>query len=332
VTTPATTALAETAYVPTGFAWRILGVFALLALVIGHKHGFSIDREMLPILPLIAVLVGVSVFYRTVRPNRMFSLTTGILAFFILNMLVMGPLSYFVLAYERPLYDAELAALDQALGFNWRWLQKITADSVWLSLLGEWIYGTSGLQMVLAWCVLGWSGQFQRLGIFMGALVLATGTVLVLSGLFPAVGAYVHYGIGPADLGHLEGTGAGVWHLNHFNALRDGSLRHLVLSKSEGLITFPSFHTVVAVLAGWGFWRCGAWRWPMAIYSGLVVLTTLPFGGHHLVDVLAGAAIAAAAVAIATRAEQSAPYAPTNSALFKAARSLLPVQKHATRS
>lgn len=290
---------------PNGFAWRVVGLFGCLTLAMGVTQGFTLDAEVLPLLPLVAVLLLVSFFYRTMRPNRAFAMTTGILAFFMSLMLVMGPLSYVVVSYDRPLFDAELAALDRALGFDWRALQQATASSAWASMSGALIYGSSGLQMIFAWLVLGWTGQFRRLSIFLGALALSTGTVLLLSGLFPAVGAYVHYGVPNSDLGHLKGTGAGVWHLNHFHALRDGSLRHLILSKSEGLITFPSYHTVVAVLSGWALWRIGYWKWPMAIYSGLVVATTLPIGGHHLVDLIAGIAVTAAAVALATAVERS---------------------------
>ena len=37
-------------------------------------------------------------------------------------------------------------------------------------------------------------------------------------------------------------------HYEHFMGLRDGSYRILSLAKTEGLITFPSFHTVMSVL------------------------------------------------------------------------------------
>jgi PAP2 superfamily len=294
-----------TPHAPNGFAWRIVILFGLLTLAMSVMQGFTIGAEVLPIVPLIAVLLAVSFFYRTLRPNRMFAMTTGILAFFMATMLVMGPLSYVVVSYDRPLVDAELAAIDHALGFDWQALQRVTAANWWLSKSSALIYGTSGVQMILAWLVLGWTCQFRRLSIFLGALALSTGTVLLLSGIFPAAGAYVHYGVPESDLGYLSGTGAGVWHVKHFYALRDGSLRHLVLSKSEGLITFPSYHTVVAVLSGWALWRTAHWKWPMTIYSALVVATTLPIGGHHLVDLIAGAAVTAFAVAVVSSVERT---------------------------
>lgn len=294
-----------TPHAPNSFAWRILNLFGLATLALGYSLGFTVDLDVLIVLPVIGALLAVHFFYRTLRPNPAFAASTGVAAFFISCMLVMGPLSYIVVANGRPLMDADFAAIDAALGFDWRAVQRFTAQNWWLSKGGAWVYGWSGMQMILTWTVLIWTGQFHRLSIFLSALVLATGVVLIISGFMPAAGAYVHYGVAADQMGHLKGTGAGVWHLKHFTALRDGSLRHLVLAQSEGLITFPSFHTVVAVLAGWGLWQMRLWRWPMAVLSAAVISTTVPIGGHHLIDLFAGGLAAAAAVAVATGSDRT---------------------------
>jgi membrane-associated phospholipid phosphatase len=292
--------------IPHRFAWQVVVGFAALSTVLGLAQGFTVSTWQLILLaPMLAALLATATFYTRRRPNALFSRTLSITAFFIAYSLVMAPLSYFVTAFNWPLNDATLARIDQTLGFDWLALQRITAANAWLSWAGSWIYATSGLHMVLAWVVLGVAGQTARLSQFFSALAVSTAVVLLICGVVPAAGAYAFYGITDGQLGHLKGTGAGVWHLEHFYALRDGTLRYIDLQKTEGLVTFPSYHTAIAVLSGWSLWRV---RWlglPSACYSAVVILTTLPIGGHHLIDLIAGAAITAASIALAAWVERT---------------------------
>ena len=91
------------------------------------------------------------------------------------------------------------------------------------------------------------------------------------------------YGITPAELGFLKGTGAGVWHMHDYTGLREraGCARSTCRRPPKGSSPFPSFHTVVAILCGWSLLKT---RWvirPYAAYAGLVVFTTLPLGGEN---------------------------------------------------
>jgi membrane-associated phospholipid phosphatase len=62
--------------------------------------------------------------------------------------------------------------------------------------------------------------------------------------------------------------------------------RHL-----QGVVTFPSFHAIMALLTAYALHDIRilspfAWLW-----SGLVVLSTIPIGGHYAVDLLAGGVV-----------------------------------------
>ena len=185
---------------------------------------------------------------------------------------------------------------------------RFTAERQWLSQVSAFVYHTSGGQIFLSWIVLSLTGQLPRLSVMMTAMAIATGVCLVLSGLFPAVGAssLLRHHSGRA---RVPGTGAGVWHMHDFTGLREGSMRAIDLSQLEGIVTFPSFHTVVAILCGWSLLKTRWIGWPYAAYAGFMVFTTLPFGGHHLADVLCGAAIAVASIAIGWRVETVRPAA-----------------------
>ena len=65
---------------------------------------------------------------------------------------------------------------------------------------------------------------------------------------------------------------------------------------SSCLVTFPSGHTILAVIMTYAL-RGSRWTLiPAIIVNGLMVVSTIPHGGHHLIDLVVGAAIAACAI------------------------------------
>jgi membrane-associated phospholipid phosphatase len=80
--------------------------------------------------------------------------------------------------------------------------------------------------------------------------------------------------------------------------LRSGPAAVLDFRKMEGLVTFPSFHTVLAIITAYAFRGFRLLALPALVLNGAVIVSTLPEGGHYLVDVLAGALIAAAGIAL----------------------------------
>jgi len=67
----------------------------------------------------------------------------------------------------------------------------------------------------------------------------------------------------------------------------------------RGLIAFPSYHGVLAILLIW-YARHVSWlRWPFLALNTVVLISTPEQGGHHLVDVLAAFPVAALAIFLA---------------------------------
>jgi membrane-associated phospholipid phosphatase len=289
---------------PNRFTWAMLIALGALTACLGIYQGFSVDsRSVIIGTAILVVMLALAHFYTAWRHEPQFACPTVIVAYFVANALVFGPLSYFIISFNMPLYDQHLAGLDQLTGFDWRALQHWTASSWYVSVAALRIYFTSGSQLFLVYIVLSLTGQFRRLSVFMTAMVIATALCLLCAGLFPAVGAYTYWDMQPADFGYLKATRAGTYYVHDFQAVRDGTMRALDLSKLEGIIQFPSFHTVVALMCAWAFYETRRARIPAILFSSIVVVTTLPIGGHHLADVVAGAVVALIAVTAAWRVE-----------------------------
>lgn len=156
-------------------------------------------------------------------------------------------------------------------------------------------YDQAAIQGILALPLLILARQNDRLMKMLTATFVALIVVHIISIFFPAVGAYGYLGLTPADHPHIllssEGHTAA-----YVMQLRTGTLFDLNSVPVMGLITFPSFHTVMAVQAVWAFWHIHILRWPAVAFNLLVWVGTLFHGSHHLIDTLAGAVVAAGSI------------------------------------
>ncbi len=71
--------------------------------------------------------------------------------------------------------------------------------------------------------------------------------------------------------------------------IRSDELRVLPPTFGEGLVGFPRFHAISAVLNIWAGWPLRRWRIAILPVNLMMLAATPVFGGHYLVDVLAGA-------------------------------------------
>ena len=66
-----------------------------------------------------------------------------------------------------------------------------------------------------------------------------------------------------------------------------------------GVICFPSFHVIWAMLCAYALWGFRWLRIPALLFSALIVFSTMTIGNHYLCDVLAGMVLGIAAIVIA---------------------------------
>ena len=284
-------------FFPSTGLWIFLGVLALVDLVAMAAAGFRLmGYEIAWVAVIGAGFWGLGYFYSTVRPDARLAALSFVAAYLIPFTVLGAILSYVGTSLNIPLLDAQFARMDAALGLDWMAVLSFSDGHPAVGTALRVAYHSSLLQMVSVFIVLAGTRQLDRLAGFL-KLFTATGIITILASIvFPAAGAFVFHNP-PAELRDVVGQAAGIWHLEHFEALRSGAMRTIKLNTVEGLITFPSFHTALAVITAWAVWRTSYLALPVLGISVLVIASTVPIGGHYFVDVFAGAAIAAACIA-----------------------------------
>lgn len=237
-------------------------------------------------------------FYRAMRPEPRLAATCAALAQMIGFTLIAAPLSYLAAGLDRPLVDDMLVRADAAIGFDWRaYLAWADAHPAIAAVLRT-SYESLLPQLAAAVCLLGFTARFAELRRFARAIIIAGLATILVSAWLPALGGYAWFGLGPIAYPHLSPADA--WqHVPDMLHVRDGSLRLLSVPGLQGLIAFPSFHAALALIFAWAFWQHRLTRWPGLALEAMVLLSTPVDGAHYLSDVLAGLAVAAAALALA---------------------------------
>jgi hypothetical protein len=261
-------------------------------------------------------------------PQVMFVL--GGTAQIVLLTAVMTPLTYVAASAALPMQDANLLAVDRALGFDWAGYVGYVDAHPALAALMNCGYAMIRWPIFAIPVVLAALGRYRRIEEFTFAFGLALLVTTLVSGLVPAIGVYQQIGLDPAALKHID-PGAYLDQLRDLPPTRAGVLRHLELLNLGGIVTFPSFHAASAVLYTWALWPL-RWSRPFVVFVNGVMLAATPLnGGHYFVDVIAGIAIAVSAIVTARlvgRAIARLQFKPgeTGFAMPAPARSIVPAE------
>jgi hypothetical protein len=291
-------------------AWRVLALNWILVAVMGAALSVSLLVTDFSIGLLgVAIVAGyVAVYggfaYANARsakrrdPQVMFVL--GGIAQLTLITALMTPLTYVAAASNLPMQDANLLAIDRALGLDWPAYVRFVNDHPLLAIWLSYGYSMIRWQLFAVPVVLAAVAHYRRVGEFAFAFGAALIATTIISGLVPAIGVYQEIGLDPASLKNLHPL-AYLEQVRDLPPARDGTLRHLSLLGLAGIVTFPSFHAASAVLYGWAMWPA-KWMRPIAVLANGAMMAATPIdGGHYFVDLFAGIAIAVLAIVAARR-------------------------------
>lgn len=239
---------------------------------------------------VMAFLGGGYLIYRVTRPDPALSNLCGALAAITLSGAAAGIISLIGLRFGAPLIDEHLAAFDHALGISTPNIVRASAAwPRWSALLGI-AYDSSFPLLCCVAIVLTLARRYEqlwKLAFVFAATIIACTTISVL---LPARGAFAHFAYG-ADLLDALPHGAGLYHLPKFDYYRNDSAPVIAFSSLSGVVTFPSFHTALALAT---IAACAGIRWlflPSLFWNALVIYSTIPVGGHYAIDLPVGAAL-----------------------------------------
>ncbi len=223
---------------------------------------------------------------------------TGFLVSFTAGASVLNAM---LLTVAGPRIDTLLAQADIALGLDWPGMMRAMADHPCLLKILHLAYGVLLPEISLAVVVLATLNRIPSLYRFILAVAIGALICIFVWTLFPAFGAMSVYHLDPALAARLNVPVDGAYGEALIRMLRDGP-GHIASSNVKGLIGFPSYHAVLALLLIW-YLRDVQWlRWPVLILNGIVIFATPIEGGHHWVDVFAAVPVTALSILLARRA------------------------------
>ena len=204
---------------------------------------------------------------------------------------------YLGTAATLPFQDARLAQIDQWLGFDWVAFVKFANSSALASWLLVKAYQSTPYMLtgtMLWFCI---SGQGERLAEFLALSCITSIGIAIGMMILPAAGAYSYYHL-PFAAYENFGAGSGMWHHELLMALRTGQTTVIDFNvpNSNCLVTFPSGHTILAIIMTYAL-RGSRWTLiPALIVNGAMLVSTIPHGGHHLFDLIVGGVIGVSAI------------------------------------
>ena len=255
--------------------WTAVIVLSIIDLLLCRQLQLSFSNwSPLPLAG--AVTGGIALFYRLSGRSMALARAAHWTLLWLLFVNAGTILTYIAAARGGRTHDALLLAIDAALGFDWvGWYNFLAPHRdlrfvLWLSYMSLF----PQILVSIFWFAL------RDLDYFNFELLLNNiVSLLITTAIFLLVPA----------IGHQEpGRGA---ELAALAALRRGGPLSFDIAHLQGLISFPSYHMVLAVLLIWAH-RRSALLVPIATVNAVMVLSIPFFGGHYLIDLVAGAGVA----------------------------------------
>jgi len=295
---------------PGGITW--LAVFAVMVVDIVWLAGserLSLSMpSLLRLAPATLLLAVLALYCRACDSAllcRMHVPVTGVL-FIIVAFATLRVFDHLTASIPVPFVDDLLSRMDRAMGLDWLGYAEWVARYPTIIALFQLAYKGLTLVTLLVFAVLLFAVGAARAGEF-ARLVFWTGLATVIIGTaFPAKAAMDRFA--SAELRLVFGPDAGVYPLPYLAALRSHAAYVLDLNEMPGLVAMPSFHTICGLLIVYAC-RGHRYLWPTAVTYSIVMIASTPImGGHYFVDLIAGALLTLAVVAINNRVVYAVGY------------------------
>lgn len=208
--------------------------------------------------------------------------TSNYLALWLGKIVVCSTFSYLCTTLAFPLLDATFSRIDAALGFHWlAWYKFVQAHPILHKALSL-AYVSLIPQTFIAVVFFSHAARTARARELWWTTIISLLICCVVSAFLPALGAYPYHQMESPEVAEIL-------------SLRSGATRYLSVLMVKGLIAFPSFHMVGAVLLSYAY-RYSKLFPLVASLNGLMMISLPTQGGHYLTDMIGGAFVAAFAI------------------------------------
>lgn len=277
------------------FVVRIIAVLAIVDAVLIAFRGVQIDWSgYSAMLAMSGAAIATGALYRW-RGEERIALAATATGLFIAFTSLGAAFNYLLLPVSTTRIDPLLIKADAFLGYDWvAFATAVSANPLAASVL-KIVYLSVLPQMIVVILALGFAGKASDLHRFLVTGVISALITICFWSIFPSSGpsAFATLGAEVASAGNLV-----VSPLYGAELTRLMSEGATILSPKDtlGLIAFPSYHTVMALLAV-TFLVSFKKVWPFILAFNLPMAPAiLAHGGHHLVDLLAGTLVFAASL------------------------------------
>jgi membrane-associated phospholipid phosphatase len=287
-------------YALNRLVWYVIAACAAIDALWMFTEGISADFSgTWPFAIGLGICMALSLLYGYIRHDPPVWLLSQVAAQMMLSTPVLGALSYLAARTALPLTDPQLIAFDHLLGFNWKAYIAWVNHYPWLADILTFAYTSAGPQMMLILIVLFCYQNTAHIQRFTLIFIIGSLVTIILANLLPAVAGYIYYDIDIRLYPNLH-PAAERAHEEVLMGMRDHSMTVFAFP-IKGIVTFPSFHTTVAMLLIYASWPI-RWLRPVTIPLNLLVILSTPVdGGHYLTDVIGGIAIAFIGMGLANK-------------------------------
>jgi membrane-associated phospholipid phosphatase len=280
--------------------FSVLGTIVAAEMAWKYLGRFDVDMQSYGLLAIISLAFLLSsLFCEHIRKNPSAGSMLFGLGFLLIFSASVNVISYFGLTIAGPRIDRPLAAIDRAMGIDWTGLMLFIADHPALNFIFKLAYRASFYETILVMIWWGWSDRTRLTEQLCLALVIGGVTTVTVWLLVPSFGAFTVYAIPEA----LALKNALVLNADYAKTLLNlwaHGPGHISPLTVKGLVGFPSFHAAQAIITTWYARKTKYLFAPFLAFNTVVILSTPIQGGHHVVDVIGGFAVAALAIWLAT--------------------------------
>jgi membrane-associated phospholipid phosphatase len=274
-----------------GVVWLLTGLMMVIDWIWAFHIGFRVEHSsavqsakiIAGLLAICGLLWGISrisfnevarkSFYRNLSHLFMWITVLGTFT------QVCAMFQYLCVTTNFPLVSNALVSLDSALGFHWPDTYQWVKARWWIHSALDLAYVSGGYQLFAIPFILTVTSNSQDYAEFVVQFIVSAVLVILISIPFPAESAFVHFGVHDPDT---------VSTVSDFAVLRSGHKRYLVLAWAQGLVSFPSLHTILALCFAYSL-RHVRFVFPIGIaLNSIMILSTPTQGGHYLSDTLSG--------------------------------------------